>query len=63
MDQLLKEITDNEWKYLDDDMIIICYRSPPKWIYLMRRITIPTEYVRTMMQFDVLMEEEILNKE
>ena len=43
---LLDGVTDDSWKYLDDDLITTCYHAPLEWIPLMRRIGVTTEYVR-----------------
>ena len=45
MERLLEGVTDDGWQYLSDDLISACYRDPPEWISLMRRIMVVTEYV------------------
>ena len=54
----MEGVTNDGWQYLDDNLIDACYRAPPEWIYLMRRITIAAKYVRVVTQGDVLMEED-----
>ena len=63
MERLSEGVTDNEWQYIDDYLIIAFYKAPPKWISMMRRIAVAAEYVTTATQGDVLMEEEISNEE
>ena len=46
IENLLEGVTDDGWHYLEDDLIIACYHSPPKWIPLMKRIAVIAEYVR-----------------
>ena len=46
IERLLEELTDDGWKYLEDDLIATCYRGRPEWISHMRRITVAAEYVR-----------------
>ena len=56
-------VTDDGWKYLDDDMIIACYKSLSEWISQMRRMAVAAEYIRATTQGDMSMEEEISNEE
>ena len=39
-------------------MITAFYKAPPKWISMMRRITVVVDYVGVAIQGDVPMEEE-----
>ena len=63
VDKLLEGVTDDGWKFLDDDLIAACYRDPPEWISLVRRIAIVAEYARATSQGDVSMEEESFDEE
>ena len=58
VEHLLEGVTDDWWKYLDEDFIITCCKAPPEWISLMRRIEFIAEYVRAATQGYVPMEEE-----
>ena len=41
----MKGVTNDGWKYIDDDLIVACDIYHLEWISLMRRITFVVEYV------------------
>ena len=63
VERILEGVIDDGWWYLDDDLIIACYRSPPEWIALMWRIAVDFENVIETTEGDVLMEEESSDEE
>ena len=46
MERFLEGVTDDGWQHLDNDLIFACYRSPPEWISLVRRIMVVVEYIK-----------------
>ena len=63
IERLLDGVTDDGWKYMDDNLIVACYHAPPEWIPLMKRIAVSAEYVRATTQGDVSIEEEDSSEE
>ena len=45
IENFIDGMTDDGWKHLDDNLIDSCYRAPPKWIPLLKRITVAADYI------------------